>query len=86
MDTDLACGLFNISIPYFGSPVFGRKKLNYEGHYVHKGGTRLEFMGFFSFVTFVYFVVRKIFPLKRIEPLFFKTRTATELTDFPILA
>jgi hypothetical protein len=30
-----------------GSAVLGGKKLNHEGHEVHKGRTRLGFIGFF---------------------------------------
>lgn len=33
-----------------------------------KGGTRLDFLGFSSFVTFVYLVVRKVLSLKTVEP------------------
>jgi hypothetical protein len=47
-----------------------REKLKHEGHQVHKGGNKARFYGLFSFVTFVYFVFRKVFPLKTVEPIF----------------
>jgi hypothetical protein len=41
-----------------------RKEPNHEGHKVHKEERRLIY-GRFSFVTFVYFVVKKGLPVKR---------------------
>jgi hypothetical protein len=51
----------------FGSPISGGKELNHEGHEVHKGGTRLEFMGFFPLCPLW---LKKVFPLKTVDPGF----------------
>ncbi len=46
-----------------GSPVIDGKEPKHEGHQVHKG-EKAVILQAFSFVTFVYFVVEKSFPVK----------------------
>ena len=47
-----------------GSPVIAGKKPKHEGLKVHKGGKTAGFAVVFSFVTFVYFVVKNDFHVK----------------------